>query len=194
MRVAGPEGVGQGEVARVGAFEFVQRLSGVAEDHELDFVAAGCCVDQVFEGLVDELEKEGRHVLAFVEDDDVVAGDGVAGGEIGGQEMSDACIDGGFVGVVLDGETVKRVDVEVGQFERGDLVFDFQTQHFVVRKLQNAQMRKRLGQRQNGGGFARSGAGFHDDVAASTDMVQHRLLFITGFVHVGWMDFLSLLF
>ena len=84
MRVAGPEGVGQGEVARVGAFEFVERLSGVAEDHELDFVTAGgrrrCGVDQVFDGLVDELEKEGRHVLAFVEDDDVVAGDGMAGG------------------------------------------------------------------------------------------------------------------
>ena len=103
--------------------------------------------------------------------------------------MADARIDGGLVGVVLDGETVKRVDVEVGEFEGGDLVFDFQTQHFVVRKLQNAQVGKRLRQRQNGGGFAGSGAGFYDDVAASTDMVQDRLLFFTGFVHcLDWLE------
>jgi len=164
MRTGLPELIGHGQEARIGAFEFIERLSGIA--------------------LVHELEKEGRHVLAFVQHDYVICGNRLSRGHVGGQELANARVDGGLVGVMFDGETVKRVHLKMGQFEGHGLVFDFQTQHFVVRELQNAQMRVYLGHGQDGGGLARSRARFDNDIFAGMDVIEDELLFWTGFVHL----------
>lgn len=181
-----PHAIGKREKPRIGALELVETLTGIAQDDHLKLAVRATATtiqQQIAQDFDHQLEEQRGHVLALVQDDDVVGRQRRPTRHVIQQQMADSGIDGGFIGVMFHRKAVKSMDIYILQTKSFDFFFNFETQLFVVRELQETQAGEFAGQGQNGRGLAGSSAGLDNDVASGLDVIQHDLLFVARLMH-----------